>query len=100
MTFVARYHHVIDQIVAACPAPDKFAHTYAGMAIWTTTLALTRKRMGHALPLLMVIILESGNEVLDALYAGRVDIPDTLGDFLATCFWPAILFAVGRAQKR
>lgn len=91
MSFIAFYEDVIDAIVGACPGADKFAHTYAGMAIWVAAALVGRWRLGALPPLLVVFAAEGANEVVDRFAHGSWTWPDTIGDMAATWFWPVML---------
>ncbi len=82
--------------MSACPAPDKFAHTYAGLAIWIAAAVLARKSLGSRLPLTVVILAEIGNEAMDWMFYGKLMLCDTLGDMAATWFWPIVIFLIFR----
>jgi hypothetical protein len=86
------YEHVIEHIVSFCPAPDKFAHVFAGMTIWLGAGVLLRKPLSTLLPLCIVVALEVGNEIVDYYAHGGWQWHDTLGDAAATWFWPIVLF--------
>ncbi|WP_313440395.1 hypothetical protein [Novosphingobium sp.] len=91
MEFVHHYERAIAWIVAQCPAPDKFAHTYAGLTIWLLTAILMKKKLSSAWPLAMVVLFEAANEYLDRLAHGSWNWPDTIRDVVATLFWPFVI---------
>jgi hypothetical protein len=91
MKFALAYEHGITWIVRQCPAPDKFAHTYAGLIIWLLAALLLKRPRGSLLPLLVVIAAEVGNECVDRVANGTWMWRDTLGDMAATWFWPVVL---------
>lgn len=91
MDFISRYERTIIWIVSICPAPDKFAHTYAGLAIWVGAALLLRRSLRSPLPLALVVLAELGNEVIDRFAHGSWLWRDTLGDMTATWFWPVLL---------
>ncbi len=90
-SFALGYEHIIDWIVGACPGPDKFAHTYAGLAIWLGAAVLFRKPLRLPMPLAVVIVLELLNECVDRIAHGGWMWHDTLGDTAATWVWPTVL---------
>ncbi len=90
MQFALAYENVIGRIVAICPAPDKFAHTYAGLAIWLGTAILLRSGRRSITPLAVVVAAEIANECIDRVAHGSWMWRDTLGDMAATWFWPVL----------
>jgi hypothetical protein len=95
-SFALRYEQLITWIVSACPAPDKFAHTYAGLGLWLGAAILLRRPLRSPLPLAIVIVLEVANECVDRVAHGGWMWHDTLGDAGATWFWPIVLTAALR----
>ncbi len=91
MEFARLYEHLIGRIVAHCPAPDKFAHTYAGLAIWLAAAVLMRRPLASARPWLVAVAAEVANECVDRVAHGSWMWRDTLGDAAATWFWPTVL---------
>lgn len=91
MHYVHLYEVVIWQAVSHSPGPDKFDHTYAGLAIWLLAAALLRAPLSSTLPWGAVIVAEVANECVDRLANGTWKWPDTLGDAAATWFWPTVL---------
>ena len=78
-------------IVARCPAPDKFAHTYAGLTIWLVSAVVLGKPLSSVWPLATVVAAELGNEIMDRFAHGSWMWHDTLTDMAATWFWPMVL---------
>lgn len=91
MNFAIRYEQAIGWIVSQCPPPDKFAHTYAGLCLWLVSSILLRKPLSSPWPLAAVILAELANECVDRVAHGSWRWPDTIGDVVATLFWPFIL---------
>lgn len=91
MQLVTDYHGMIDWIVTRSGESDKFVHVQVGLAIWSLTALLTGRRQGSALPLAAVFLAEIGNEIMDRLYLGNWNWPDTVGDAAATWAWPILL---------
>lgn len=91
MSFLEAYERVIRAIVAACPAPDKFAHMCAGLGFWLAAALIWRKPLASFKPLLVVVFLECANEVVDFLAKGGWFWSDTLVDAAATWTWPLVL---------
>ena len=100
MKFVHQYERMINWIVSLCPAPDKFAHTFAGLAIWLLAALLLGKPLRSWAPLLTVIALECANEYMDYLAHGGVIWNGTGADMAATWFWPVVLFLALRIRPR
>ncbi|MBW4329679.1 hypothetical protein KY084_02165 [Stakelama sp. CBK3Z-3] len=96
MTFPQRYEQAIIWIVSLCPAPDKFAHTYAGLLLWLIAALVMRKPLRSPWPLLVVFVLEGANEGMDRISHGSWQWHDTLRDMAATWFWPVVLTAALR----
>lgn len=96
MDIFSTYEQAINLIVSLCPQPDKFAHTYAGLAIWLTAGVVLRKPLYSIWPIVPVIALELANETMDRLSQGSWRWPDTLQDMAATWFWPVLLFGCMR----
>jgi len=96
MGFEHIYHSIASRTEALHIGTDKFVHVQVGLAIWVVG-ALVMRRPLHALPpLLLCIAAELGNEFMDWRYAHSLRLPDTLGDMLATWFWPVVLFLLLR----
>ncbi|BCA62015.1 hypothetical protein HMP09_1249 [Sphingomonas sp. HMP9] len=93
MFIVSHYEMIIKLIGHSLPSRDKFAHTYAGLLLWLLTAILLRKPLSSRLPLVSLVVLEVGNEVIDRPAHGVWQWPDTLGDAAATWFWPFVIAA-------
>ena len=91
MPYALRYEAVISWIVGLCPQPDKFAHTYAGLAIWLGAALVFRRPLHSWVPLGVVVLAEVANECVDRVAHGGWFWPDTLGDAAATWFWPLVI---------
>ncbi len=91
MQLVYDYHGMIDWIVERSGESDKFVHVQAGLIIWSLAALVTGRRQGSALPLAVVLLSEIGNEIMDRLYLGNWNWPDTVGDAAATWTWPILL---------
>ncbi|MCT2399072.1 hypothetical protein [Novosphingobium mangrovi (ex Huang et al. 2023)] len=96
MDIFLQYERAIDWIVAQCPEPDKFAHTYAGIAIWFLAALWSRKPLYSLWTLVPVIGLELANETMDRFAHGAWFWPDTLRDMAATWFWPVVMVGLMR----
>ncbi len=94
-----RYEQFTAWIVSLCPAPDKFAHTYAGLAIWLGSAILLQRPLRSPVPLAIVIALEVANECVDRVAHGSWMWRDTLGDAAATWFWPILVTAALQRVK-
>jgi hypothetical protein len=91
MNFAKQYELVISWVVGHCPYPDKFAHSYAGCAIWLVAAIVLNKPLRSIWPLAVVVAAEVGNECIDRIAHGSWMWPDTLGDAAATWFWPVVI---------
>lgn len=91
MDFIAHYERSIRLIVRLFPGQDKFTHLCIGMSIWLFLALMLRKPLFSFWPLATIVVLELGNEYIDYLANGRMLWADTLGDMLATWFWPFVL---------
>lgn len=96
MDFVHHYERAIEWIVAQCPQPDKFAHTYAGLTIWLFAAVLLRRKLSSPWPVVVVALCELANECVDRLAHGSWNWPDTIRDVIATLFWPTVIMLVMR----
>lgn len=96
MNFFEQYEHAISEIVLLCPAPDKFAHVFAGLILWLGSAVILRRHLASLVPLAVVVLFETGNEIIDYFAHGGWEWRDTLGDAAATWFWPAALWAAVR----
>lgn len=81
---------------------DKLTHLNVGVVIFLLAAALFRKPLSSPLPMIAVLICEIGNEIMDVLATGHFNKGDTLGDFIATLFWPVILavFSYAMTERR
>jgi hypothetical protein len=100
MDFPSRYEAAIGWIVARCPAPDKFAHCYAGLLIWVAAALILRRPLRSSRPVAVVVLAEVVNEVIDRFAHGAWLWRDTLGDAAATWFWPVLLTGLLRWVPR
>ncbi|TCM19001.1 hypothetical protein EDF56_104536 [Novosphingobium sp. PhB165] len=98
MDLVHQYERAIDWIVSLCPQPDKFAHTYAGLTIWLIAAILMRRKLSSPWPVVVVAVAEAANEYMDRLAHGSWRWPDTIGDAIATLFWPLIIMMALRLR--
>ena len=102
MRFVYDYHAGIDWIVRESGQTDKFVHVQAGLIIWSLAALVAGRRLGTSIPLAIVGLAEVVNEVMDRLYLGRWNWPDTILDAVATWAWPLVLtllLAIERARQ-
>ena len=100
MSFESLYHAFAVRVEQVQVAPDKFIHVQVGLAIWCLSALVLRRSLRSPVPLAICILAEVANEVLDRLSAGSWRWADTAGDALATWFWPVVLFAILRFNKR
>jgi len=94
MRLIADYHHWTGWIVHISGQTDKFVHVQVGLIIWLVGAAITGRRLGSFVPLGVVLLAEIGNEILDRLYYGNWNWPDTIGDAASTWAWPIVLTIV------
>ena len=78
---------------------DKLAHVHAGLAIYVGARAVGRGRHASLVALGMVLLPALMNEVLDRLFWGTWRWRDTVGDLVATMFWPTVLWWVARGRR-
>ncbi len=94
MRFVYAYHAGVDWIVRESGQTDKFVHIQAGLIIWSLAALVAGRRLGTPVPLIVVGLAEVGNEIMDRLYLGSWNWPDTIRDAAATWIWPLLLSLV------
>jgi hypothetical protein len=78
---------------------DKLVHTWAGLAIYVLAQAALRTRRASPIAFQVVVALQLGNEVMDRLYWDSWRWPDTIGDTVATLFWPGALCLLGYYRR-
>jgi uncharacterized membrane protein YccC len=78
---------------------DKLVHTWAGMAIYVVAQVALRTRRASPIAFQIVVALQLGNEVMDRLYWDSWRWPDTIGDTVATLFWPGTLCLLGYYRR-
>jgi hypothetical protein len=100
VSFEKLYHAFAVRVEQIQVAPDKFIHVQVGLAIWCLSALVLRRSLRSPVPLAICILAEVANEVLDRMAAGSWKWGDTAGDALATWFWPVVLFAILRFNKR
>jgi hypothetical protein len=96
---VGRYHEATDGVLAFAGTSDKAVHVHAGLAIYMLAQLALRTRRGSIDALLAVVLAEAANEALDRLFFGSWRWSDTLGDAVATLFWPAMLTVMSRYRR-
>jgi hypothetical protein len=93
MPLLKTYHDVLEVIVDLGPKhPDKFIHTYVGMAIWLGSAIVLRRRLSAWVPMLILVGMEGFNEILDYIGEKEWSLHGTLTDLLATFLWPVCFF--------
>jgi hypothetical protein len=97
---ITAYKELTDMVEAATGLSRPMLHLHAGMAIYVLTQAFLRERRGSVVALGMVVLAELGNEVMNRLYWGSWRWSDTLGDIVATLFWPCLCLAVSAFRRR
>lgn len=86
------YQRFIQWIGDGTGLSDTILHIHAGMAVLMLARVVTRRSLGHWLPLSVVVAAELFNEVMDRLIYGSWRWSDTLGDIANTLFWPTAIF--------
>lgn len=89
--FAFWYHHLTEGILTASGVSDKLLHVHVGLGIMLVARLVSGRSLATWLPFAAVAVLETGNELLDALYFGAWRWDDTLSDFANTLFWPGVL---------
>lgn len=97
---ITAYKELTDTIEAVTGLSRPMLHLHAGMAIYVVTQAFLRERRGSVVALGMVALAELGNEAMNRLYWGSWRWSDTLGDIVATLFWPSLCLAVSAYRRR
>jgi len=97
MPLLKTYHDLMEWIVRLGPKhPDKFMHTYVGLAIWLGSAIVLRRKLSSPLPLLVLIALEGFNESLDFVGEKNWSLHGTITDLLSTFLWPVSFFVAMR----
>jgi hypothetical protein len=99
MEIAAAYHRVIDAIVASSGLPDSMLHMHAGMILMLGTAIVSRRSLSSPIPLVVVAVMEGGNEVMDRLSFGSWRMMDTSLDLFNTLIWPASIFLLSRWRR-
>jgi cell shape-determining protein MreD len=97
---ISSYHTLIEDFVVASGLTDKMVHVHVGMAIFLCAQVVLRTRRGSIDALLIVLVAEAFNEMMDRMYFGSWRIDDTIGDVVATLFWPTMFVLVSRFRRR
>lgn len=80
-------------------ASEELLHVHAGLLIFVAAALVLRKRVGSAVPLVLVVAFAVLNEIADALSGGPQPAFEPVADFANTVFWPAILFLLARRWR-
>lgn len=99
MDMILDYHRATDKILAMTGMGDKAMHACAGLAIYTIAQSIVVRRGATLYALLAVVLIEGVNEVLDRAFWGSWRWSDTSLDFLATAFWPTMLFIMSKYRR-
>ena len=91
MQVSAEYASLVQWIRNNTDASDPVLHIHAGMAVLVLARLLTRYPLSHPVPLLIVVVVASANEVLNRLNFGSWRWDDTLLDIANTMFWPTVI---------
>ncbi len=73
-------------------------HVHVGLALYLSLVLMLRRRPGSVVPWLIVLFLEAGNELIDAIHHGgfQLDPGDALRDLANTMLWPTVLLFAAR----
>lgn len=85
-----RYEHLTLWIEGASGG-DRAAHVHVGLLIWLIAALILRRPLRDFRPLLVVAAAEAINEGADRYIHGSWRWPDTIGDAVATLFWPVAI---------
>lgn len=99
MDWIILYHGLTDQIVTLTGGSDKLVHVHAGLFIYLGMQLVLRNRRSSMTALQTVFGLELANEVMDRLFSGSWQWPDTASDVISTLFWPCAFYFVGRYRR-
>ncbi|MFZ2994706.1 MAG: hypothetical protein WA070_00705 [Sphingobium sp.] len=91
---------MIEEVLAVSGMPDKLVHVHVGLAIYVIAQLILPTRRASFQALGVLLAAELFNEVMDRLYSGSWNWPDTWTDFIATMFWPVVLVLVGRHRRK
>jgi hypothetical protein len=100
MDFAQTYHMLTDQMLADTGFSDRMMHINVGLTLYLGAQLLLRTRRGSINALLIVIAIEAANEVMDRLFWGSWRWQDTIGDIVATVFWPMMVTSVSLYRRR
>jgi hypothetical protein len=93
-----RYHDAALWIERNGPASDKLLHMNAGLILWLAMVLLRGRNWGDWRNLILLVLLETLNEVADYLFPTKWTLSGTIGDLFWTFFWPFLLvFLIGRS---
>jgi len=91
MNIAQTYHHWIIAIGESTGLPDSVLHIHAGLAVLAIARIAIRRSLGTFIPFAAVVAAEAANEIMDRLYCGSWNWPDTLSDVAYTLFWPLVI---------
>lgn len=100
MDVVVAYHRLIEQLCANFGIGDQMLHVHVGLGLYLGAQLVLRNRRASFDALLLVVCAELTNELLDRLFLGHWDWPDTISDVVATLFWPTLVYAIGRYRRQ
>jgi hypothetical protein len=100
LAIAAWYHQASEGLIAATGASHATAHLCAGLGVYLGIQLLLDDRRASGFALGAVFYAELANEALQFAYWGDWRWADTLVDMVATLFWPAAVFAVGKVRRR
>lgn len=93
MRLAEMYLGLVNWVNDLGPGYDKFAHVNAGLALWLAAILLLRRSPASVWPLVVVVFVETGNELFDWTQSIEWGWHETSADFIATLFWPMVLMA-------
>jgi hypothetical protein len=71
---------------------DRTLHVHAGLAIWFCGVVAAGGHPGSPWPVVLVVAVESANEIGDRLRKGAWLWRETIADFFHTVSWPLVIW--------
>ena len=100
MRLAEMYLGLVNWVNALGPGYDKFAHVNAGLALWLAAILLLRRSPASVWPLVVVVFVETGNELFDWTQSIEWGWRETSADFIATLLWPMVLTLICAFSNR
>jgi hypothetical protein len=88
-----QYKLLTDRVVELAGGADKLVHLNVGLILWVAAALILRRPLRSFIPLLFVILIQIGNEIIDYAVRQSWTLEDMLLDTLATIGWPMLLWA-------